>query len=169
MTLDPIHKMTENVKTIRDSKRPAMEDVIRVLDRFFDGLRDRADIRNVARGPETWSWADMSMSHYGFEKWFIVTGSTMEGTEGHPLLTIRQSTAPRLDAWVTVSSLVIGPSDIEIEASLALALANQAGAFEGLRQAVTQVVEAMSGEVPDLGQIAQEMADLVEDGKKDVN
>lgn len=168
MDPDEIARMTENIKSVRNSKRPTMEDVVRVLDGFFERMKQERDVRTMSQGPTTWSWADMSLSHYGYEKWFSVTESAMEGAEGHPLLTIRQSTAPRLDAWVTVSSLVMGPSDLEIEASFVLALTNQTGAFEGLRQAVIDVVEGMGGSTsPD--RIADEVEEMANVVKREVN
>ena len=167
--LDPNSKMTANIKAARDSKRPEIEDVIRVMDRFFGELRKHVDIREGSRGPDCWTWVDVSMAHLGFEKWFVVGRSAMEGTEGYPLLTLRQSTAPRLDAWVSVSSLIVGGSDLEIESSLAMGIANLAGAFEGVRQAVAQVIEVMTGGPPDMVKIIDEMSQDPEDGKKDVN
>lgn len=130
---------------MRDERRPEIADVVRVFDAIFERFRDESDFRQVDRGPQTWTWVDATAAHLGYEKWFVLTSSAMPGVEGYPLLTVRQSVAPRLDAWVTVSSLVMGPSDREIESSLAMAIANHMGAFAGLRQSVNTVIETLSG------------------------
>lgn len=130
---------------MRREKRPLLETVVRVFDDVFDRFKSEADFRQVSRGPDTWSWVDATNSHLGYEKWFVLSTSAMDGAEGYPLLTIRQSVAPRLDSWVTVSQLMMGPSPQEIESNLALAIANHMGAYMGLRDSVTNVVEALSG------------------------
>jgi hypothetical protein len=58
------------------------------------------------------------------------------------MLTIRQAYSVRLDAWITSSSLVIGPTENDISRSLALSIANQAGSFAGFRHSVNAVVAA---------------------------
>ena len=162
---------TETVIAARDSKRPRIEDVVRILDGFFSSLREDPGNRNIVdmgRGPLTWAWADMTMAHLGFEKWFVLTESLMPGAEGFPLLTIRQSTAPRLDSWLSVSSLVLGPSDIEIEASLTLALVNHTGALDGLRQAIHDVITGMTGNA-NVDDILRDVAQDLETKKGNMN
>ena len=134
--------MIDDIKAIRDERRPQLDEVVRVFTRIFNRIGE--PIRRVDTGPHTWSWLDTTMAHMGFEKWFVLSTSTMEDTRGYPLLTIRQSTAPRLDAWVTVSQLVLGPTEKEIESSLVIAINNLIGAFEGLRTTVSDTFEAIT-------------------------
>jgi hypothetical protein len=159
---DYFTNMHQNVVQIRDEKRPQIEDVARAIDRIFKQFAAGSDFRQVSTGPDQWSWLDATNISLGYEKWFVLGRSTMGGAEGYPLLTIRQSTAPRLDAWLTISQLVIGPSDREIETSLAMAIANHQGAFEGLKEMISSVIEMAAA--------AQADNDLPEmDMKKDVN
>lgn len=133
--------MMQNVRQIRDEKRPEMATVVETLDRVLSvGFK----LQQVSQGPDSWSWVDLSQAHLGFEKWFVLSTSTMEGIEGYPLLTIRQSTAPRLDAWVTVSQLVVGPDEASIQTSLAMAIANLNGAYLGIREVISGVVQSYS-------------------------
>lgn len=159
---DPFSRLQENVINVRDEKRPDIEDVVRAMDSIFTQFAAGSDFRQVARGPDQWSWLDATNLHMGYEKWFVLGRSTMLGTEGYPLITIRQSTAPRLDAWLTISQLVIGPTDREIKTSLAMAIANHQGAFEGLREMVANVVGMATSAQEDAG---IPMLDL----KKEVN
>jgi hypothetical protein len=143
----------EMVRAERDKKRPSMEDVVRTYDRIFDTFSHDGEqpYQRKLRGPDTWSWVDLSQAHMGFEKWFVLSRSAMEGTEGYPLLTVRLSVAPRLDSFLTFSQLVVGPSDTEIEYNLSMAISNHMGAFEGLRQSVSDMVAAftaMTDELP---------------------
>src|SRR5687768_1876020 len=115
---DPFDGLLLNVQQVRDERRPTMEAVVAVFDKIFARFALHTDFRQSDRGPLTWSWVDASNAHLGFEKWYVLSHSTMDGTEGYPLLTIRASVAPRLDAWLSVSQLVVGPSDQEIETSL---------------------------------------------------
>ncbi len=138
-------ELLAHVRAIRDEKRPTMELVVDVIDRLFDKFAEEVEYKRVSRGPVTWSWVDVTNSAAGYEKWYVLTGSTMDGTEGYPLLTVRQSMAPRLDSWLSVSQLIVGPDERDIETSLAMAIANHNGAFEGLRQSVSNIVDLMSG------------------------
>lgn len=140
---DKLGTLHDSIVEVRDEKRPEIEDVARAMDSIFAQFSEGSDFRRVATGPEQWSWLDATNLHFGYEKWFVLGRSTMPGAEGYPLITIRQSTAPRLDAWLTISQLVLGPSEREIKTSLAMAIANHQGAFEGLREMVASVV-AMS-------------------------
>lgn len=149
---------------MRREKRPQLETVVQVFDDVFERFRSESDFRQVLRGPETWSWVDATAAHLGYEKWFVLTTSTMEGAEGYPLLTIRQSVAPRLDSWISVSQLVMGPTPQEIEGALSLAIANHLGAYLGLRQSVTDVVESLSGKPAD-----QAFQELLGNKPKEVN
>src|SRR5690348_8013615 len=125
---DVLERIISEVENMRREKRPQLETVVEVFDGIFERFRSESDFRQVLRGPDTWSWVDATAAHLGYEKWFVLTTSSMEGAEGYPLLTIRQSVAPRLDSWITVSQLVMGPSPQEIESSLSLAIANHLGA-----------------------------------------
>jgi hypothetical protein len=150
----------EYVQRTRDKMKPDMELVVAVFDEIFG--RD-PEILQVDRGPVTWSWADRSNIKYGFEKWYVLTQSAMAGTEGYPMVTIRQSVAPRLDAWLTFSQLVIGPDERSIESSLAMAVANHIGGFDGVRAQVAELVVSLGG-------IPTNPADIVlpsEDGNGD--
>ena len=138
-----------SVRKMRDEQRPSMELVVDTIDEIFEDFGDEVQYTAASRGPVTWSWVDLSNSALGYEKWFVLTGSTMEGTEGYPLLTIRQSMAPRLDSWLTVSQLIVGSEVRDIKTSLAMAIANHNGAFDGLRESVSTIVEMMSPSIPD--------------------
>lgn len=139
-----IEQLLAHVCEVRDEKRPTMELVIGTIDRIFEKFADEVTVNSVARGPVTWSWSYQTNSGLGYEKWYVLTSSTMDGTEGYPLLTIRQSVAPRLDSWLSVSQLIVGPDIRDIETSLAMAIANHNGAFEGLRETVANIVDIMT-------------------------
>ena len=141
-----MEKYTDLIDTLtaaRDERRPEIEMVVETLDGIFDRLitAGTGEFKRGLRGPDTWSWLDASNIENGFERWIVLGKSTMRGTEGHPLITIRQHTAPRLDSWLTVSQLILGRSAREIETSFAMALANHQGAFEGLREMVANITE----------------------------
>ncbi len=138
--------LLETVRQIRDEKRPRMEDVVSVIDELMERFTSAgfSDYRKSARGPETWSWVDMTNSGLGYEKWYVLSHSTMEGTEGYPLLTIRSSVAPRLDSHLSVSGLIVGPDRRDIETAIAMAITNQRGAFEGLKESISNLVELMT-------------------------
>lgn len=134
--------VVEYVRQTRDEKRPPMDLVVEVFDRIFE---EATGIVQHERGPVTWTWKDEQGSQYGFEKWYVLTQSAMAGCEGYPIVTIRQSIAPRLDSWLTFSQLVIGPDAREIESSLAMALGNHLGGFEGVREQVAAMIQQMGG------------------------
>jgi hypothetical protein len=138
------------VVKMRDEKRPTLDQCVRVLDKVFTTFGPNGEFRQVARGPDQWSWLDSSNSGRGFDRWFILSESAMPGVEGYPLVTIRQATAPRLDAWLTVSQLLIGPSDSDVESSFAMLVANHHGAFDGLREMVSEMVNAVNVPSADL-------------------
>jgi len=150
------------VMQIRDENRPEMKNVVRVLDRLFEQFSLTADFKSVDRGPEIWSWMDGTHADRGYVRWYVLGRSAMEGAEGYPLITIRHCTAPRLDAWLTFSQLIMGPSDREIETSFAMAVANLHGAYEGFRDTIAQVVEMTSAARDAAGRPALDL-------KKDVN
>lgn len=138
-------EIEESVRKERDLRRPDIELVVKVFDEIFDRFKDENPVTAVLRGPETWSWLDTTGIHLGFEKWYVLSISTLEGAEGYPLVTVRQSIAPRLDSWLTFSQLVIGPDERAIEGSLATAISNHLGGFEGLRQSVAEMIVAAGG------------------------
>lgn len=137
---DEIREALENVKRLRDEKRPPMELVVQTFDKLFDSFAQTGDYRRVLRGPDTWSWLDASQLDLGFEKWFVLSRSAMEETVGYPLVTIRMTVAPRLDSFLSFSQLVVGPGEKEIEYSLAMAVANHMGAFDGFRGSIDDLV-----------------------------
>lgn len=161
--------MLETVRKIRDEQRPKMEDVISTIDRLLEEMGSSTigvvNFVKVLRGPETWTWMDASSAELGFERWFVVTGSTMEGTEGYPLFTIRSCMSPRLDSWVSVSQLVVGPDIKGIETSVTMAMINHQGAFEGLKQSITDLLKIMTGSATPM--LPTET--LASSGKKDLN
>ncbi len=124
----------EYIKRNRDASRPSMGTVVAVMDGLFADA-GAVDLRIVPRlrGPGTWTWEDMTMHDQGAEKVFVLSESVMPGTEGHPLLTIRQGIAMRLDSYITSSALIIGPGPDEIARSISFAVANHAGAYAGMR------------------------------------
>lgn len=156
-------EMVQSVETIRDEKRPTFENVVAVFDTLFKRFGLEADIRQVLRGPDTWSWLDATSQKWGSEKWFILGKSTMAGTEGYPLLTIRQTTSPRLDSWVTMSQLVMGPTDEEIEQSLAHVIRTHMGAMFGVYNCVDDVMEQLGG----MEAVQELVANLADDTQVD--
>lgn len=89
-------------------------------------------VEPLVRGPHHWTWRDPGLSG-GLEKVYSLTGSSIEGLEGYPLLTIRQTVSSRLDSYVTFSILVAGPGPEEIERCLTTSVVNHLGAYSGLR------------------------------------
>lgn len=152
-------EMEQYVRDERDSRRPSIDLVVQVFDSIFERFKDEAPIVPVMRGPETWTWLDTTGNHLGFEKWYVLTTSLMAGTEGYPMVTIRQSIAPRLDSWMTFSQLVVGPDARAIEGSLATAITNHLGAFEGIRSSVAEMIVAAGGIPTPVGSIVTEKKD----------
>ena len=142
MNDDERNSVIEYVQRTRDEKRPDVDLVVKVFDRIFN---NDPGIMQVDRGPMTWTWHDTTDIKYGFEKWYVLSMSAMDGAIGYPMVTIRQSIAPRLDAWLSFSQLVIGPDEVSIESSLAMALANHIGGFEGVRGSVADMIVGMGG------------------------
>lgn len=139
--------MAEVVTRARDERRPRLEDVARVVDHAFTRLTEQGemDIRQVRQGPDGYEWHDVSLASMGFEKAYVLTGSTLEGAEGYPLMTIRQVVAPHFDAQLTFSSLIFGPSDDEIARAVAMLITNHAAAFQGLRETITTIASEGTG------------------------
>ncbi len=160
---DEYENAVAGVMQIRDENRPEMADVVRVLDRLFEQFAlTGQEFRSVDRGPEMWTWMDGTHAARGYVRWYVLARSAMEGTEGYPMITIRQCTAPRLDAWLTFSQLILGPSDKEIETSFAMAVANHHGAYEGFRDMIATVVDMTTAAREASGKPALDL-------KKDVN
>ncbi len=154
-------KAAADVLQTRDDSRPEMKDVVRVLDRLFEQFSLTGDFRTVDRGPEIWTWMDGTHADRGYVRWFVLGRSAMEGAVGYPMITIRHCTAPRLDAWLTFSQLIMGPNDRDIETSFAMAAANHHGAYEGFRDTIAQVVEMTTAR--------ESLGRSQHDPKKDVN
>lgn len=135
--------MTEVVERSRAERRPRMEDVARVVDDAFRKLTAEGDMDIVLErsGPDGYEWRDRSLTSIGFEKVYVLTGSALAGAEGYPLMTIRQVVAPPLDAQLTFSTLVFGPSDVEIARSVAMLIANHAAAFQGLKESIALIAQ----------------------------
>lgn len=136
---DNLDAIVEMVKKARDDKRPTMKMVVDVMNNVFSKFGDALYQRHDT-GPVTWSWVDRTNTNLGYEKWFVVSGSTMGDAFGYPMLTIRQAIAPRLDAWVSVSQLIVGDDVAAIESSFALAIMNHSSAFDGMRNSVTDLI-----------------------------
>lgn len=132
------------IERIRDEQRPDIEDVARVLGNIFKNIGHLANVAPVMTGPDMWSWQDRSRLDSGFERWFVLSRSTMENAEGFPLLTIREAVAPRLDAWLTLSTMIMGRDETTIRGSIAVALSNQIGAIEGLHSSVKSMSETLT-------------------------
>jgi len=133
-----LRTMDEIVRGERDSRRPKIEDVARVLDQTFEQMTANGEIEvvPVLRGPEFWSWTNMRMQRAGFEHVYHLGPSTMPGAEGYPLLTIRKSVAPIFDAQLTFSGLIFGPDDDQIAHAVAMLITNHNAAFLGLKDSV---------------------------------
>jgi len=126
------------VERMRDAGRPDIDDVIYVLKEAFPSQY----IELQHTGPDTWIWSDISLAKAGIPKFYILSKSTQEGSDGYPLLTIRQAYSVRLDTWVTMSCLVVGPDTSEIARSVSLLMANHMCAFAGVRQSTAAITAA---------------------------
>lgn len=163
------NQLLDTVRQIRDEKRPTMALVVDVMDRLFEGFAQEADYVKRFNGPDVWAWVDVTNADMGYEKWYVVSGSTMPGTEGYPMLTIRQSAAPRLDSWVSVSQLIVGPTVRDIETSLAMAMTNHQGAFDGLRDSISNLVTKMTGGRQSIEDLTESLKDEAGKPPKDLN
>lgn len=142
---DLIELSSEVVRAARDANRPEIETVVETYRKVLDTFAKQfgGQYREVMSGPDAWAWIDDSQKGGG-ERWISIGRSAMKGTEGYPLLTIRMSVAPNLDSFLTLSQLVVGRSETEIEYNLAMAISNHIGAFEGLRAAIAGLVKSFS-------------------------
>lgn len=152
-------EIEQYVRDERDSRRPDIELVVQTLDEIFERFKDDTPIVPVLRGPNMWSWLDTMGNELGFEKWYVLSRSLMAGAEGYPVLTIRQSIAPRLDSWLSFSQLVIGPDARAIEGSLATAITNHLGAFNGIRASVAEMIVDAGGIPTPVGSIVMKKKD----------
>ena len=134
-------RIGDEVEDARDRNRPTMETVLHVCKLAFE---DDPTYKTMLEfvGPDTWMWEDLTMQVRGLPKFYVLTRSTEPDTLGHPLLSIRQAYSIRLDTWVTTSQLLMGPDVQAVARSLALAIANQTGAFAGFRRCITEIVKA---------------------------
>ncbi len=166
-------QLLDHVRQIRDEQRPKMEDVVSVLEKLIAtvGQSGGTNFQQVLSGPETWSWVDLSNADLGYERWYVLTGSAMEGAEGYPLFTIRSSVAPRLDSCISVSQLVVGPEARSIETSITMAIINHQAAFEGLKQSISDLLAIMTAgrSVPVVGDVLSSPTGVSVDPKKDMN
>ena len=136
-TIEALHGL---LRKTRDSERPTMEDVARVID---DALVERTPegmVRRDMTGPDTWIWIDESQAAYGIPKHFVLSRSPSDGIEGYPLLTIRQAYSLPLDIWVTVCGLIGGNDEDQIGRSVSILFANHLGAASGLRYSAAAIV-----------------------------
>ena len=128
-------KMTQPTKEFiireRDARRPTHADVADAMNRLFKTMPD-LEIRQDVQGPELWSWIDPGIGP-GHEKYYTLTGSLLNGAEGYPLLSIRQTVAPNLDSYVTFSCVITGPLYEDIVMSINTAFVYHVGAYGGLR------------------------------------
>lgn len=118
------------LELLRDTRRPTFE---LVLETIADALETVGHVDPVLDGPDAWSWIDRSMEELGMPKYFVLTQSLMEGVEGYPLLTIRQGYGLRLDTWITMSSLIVGPDRDGIMRSISMLIAHHMGAVAGIK------------------------------------
>lgn len=130
-------EMLEEILRARAERRPTLEDVVRVVDSAFKGLRESGelDVVPVLQGPDVWTWSDQTVSSQGggVERVYCLTRSHAPGAEGYPLMTVRQVVAPNFDSSLSLSTLVFGPDDDAIAHSMAVLITNHAAAFAGLR------------------------------------
>ena len=128
------------IEKTRDAQRPPIELVLEVMESAFDDME--IAVRKDHDGPDMWMWADLVMAETGMPKFYILSRSNMPGTEGYPMITIRQAYSVRLDTWIVMSALVVGPDENGISHSLAVTLANHAGAFAVVRFAAGAMAAA---------------------------
>lgn len=118
----------------RNESRPDIDLVVRTIDAVFERLGREGLMYEVGlRGPEAWTWTDYIGEK---QRRITLTRSVLEGAEGHPLLCIAVNSAPRLDAWLSVSGLVIGTNAQEIENNFSMAIMNHQGAWGGLMDTI---------------------------------
>lgn len=123
----------------RNSRRPSMEEVLNVVDTAFKQMN--ISVNRITSGPPSWIWEDAEMTEIGIPRYYILSESNSAGMEGYPLFTIRQAYSVKLDNWLSMSSLVIGPTPEEIGRSIALAIVHHVGAFAGVKYTASAVAE----------------------------
>lgn len=119
------------IDRIRDMGRPDFNAVRDVMQGAFERLD--MGVVMTSSGPDTCVWEDTFGAEQGMHKFYVLSKSTQPGTEGYPLLTIRQAYSTKLDAWITFSSLIVGPDEIGINHTLSLVVAMHAGAYAGVK------------------------------------
>lgn len=168
----------QKIEAIRDARRPPFELALEVIRAAFDEMR--INVTQVHDGPEIWMWEDEMMLASGLPKFYILSRSTQDGMDGYPLLTVRQAYSVKLDTWISMSSLIVGPDEVGISHAIALTIANHAGAFAGVRYAsaasaahrgdpqaaILAVRHLMEAEPPDFN-VDDDMADLLEKTEPD--
>ncbi len=132
--------MAATLEALRDSRRPPFELVLEVIESCFADMK--ISVEKIADGPDTWIWSDTIMQHIGMPKYYVLTRSLSDGIVGYPLLTIRQAYSTRLDTWVTMSSLIVGPGEDGIVHTTSLLLAQHTAAVAGVRFAAKASAEA---------------------------
>lgn len=148
--MDELSKLLKLTVDARDSRRPTMEMVVDVLKMAFGQIDSFINL--ISDGPATWVWEDTAATETGFPRFYILSQSTSEGTEGYPLFTIRQGYSVVLDSWVTFSTLVIGPDPETISHTIAMTISQHAGSFAGSKY-VTSVMAYNNGS-PGAGLVA---------------
>lgn len=131
--------MKAQLRAAAEALRPSLELVVETIG---DALRKLpgGNAVPVLHGPVTWTWVDSR------GKVYAVAPSPEH--DGYPMLTIRQPIAIDLDAWLTTSSIMIGPDANTILNSATLAIVNHTGAYAGYESTVRAVVAgggAMAG------------------------
>jgi hypothetical protein len=128
------------LEALRDSRRPPFELVREVVESCFGDMR--ISVEKITDGPESWIWSDTLMNQIGMPRYYILTRSLSEGLEGYPLLTVRQAYSTRLDTWITMSSLIVGPGEDGIVHTTSLLLAQHTAAVAGVRFAAKASADA---------------------------
>lgn len=184
--MNPLNKFGNYIETLRDSRRPTLQDVVRVVEEAFEGFQINA--RKVMGGENgIWMWEEIGFDE-SMPKFYTVSQSVADGMVGYPLLTIRQAYSLKLDTWVTMSSIVPGPDAEGIAHSMSLLIAQHACAFAGVKYgsstamankghphaAVLAATHLMKMEPLVVDDVDDEVADLLEERglfppKKDIN
>ena len=127
----------KTIEALRDVRRPTFEAVLALMEEAFEKME--IPVRKVESGPDVWMWEDTAMADSGLPKYYVLSKSLQEGIEGYPLFTVRQAYSLKLDTWLSMSTLVVGPDDTQISHSLALAVSHHLGAFAGVRYTAASV------------------------------
>jgi hypothetical protein len=119
-----------------------MATALKAFESVFMAIFPSTELTPLTTGPEQWIWRDEGASALGVDRFFIIGTSTEPETVGYPLLTIRQAYSKKLDMWLSCSSLVTGPDEMEAARSIINTVANHKGSVAGARLAMVAMITA---------------------------